>query len=500
MKLSACLKRRLAWSQIITWGFVIWTGLIFLGALNDTNFNPVGLTSLILTSLGTGFIFGFVIWRFQLGALIKRYRWFLTVVAVGIALIWQLLVVTQVSAPIGFSAGELQRSLLNPAVGQHLLARNPSNFFPTYLQHWLLVQFHLAPSWVNLNLINLSFFDFSLLLNLINVFLLNRSALMPLIWVQSGLMVTMIQVIVPGADIMVLPFVSLLMLGFVINRTLGRDGRLNGWQLLGTLGFSLGALGTWLLKPSALVLLVAIAGWSLMKFWTSSKKWSVIKTGLFKGLVFLLIVTSGGVVANQVKQHNDFIQITDQQELPLSHSLALGLTAPGGSNVNQTKKMRQLATKSERNKYAEKIIFHQLRNYGMVGLGQYFVTKNYHNTSDGTFGWYRGDHPYISKRPQHKLQQLYYRTGTHFHDYQFLAQLFWVACLGLLILGFRVTGSTVQVLRLAWMLGLTVLLLFEGGRSRLLIQFLPELLLLLGLTYQAAWQKLMRLAHVFVTK
>ncbi|WP_252895373.1 hypothetical protein [Fructilactobacillus florum] len=65
---------------------------------------------------------------------------------------------------------------------------------------------------------------------------------MPLIWVQSGLMVTMIQVIVPGADIMVLPFVSLLMLGFVINRTLGRDGRLNGWQLLGTLGFSLGAL------------------------------------------------------------------------------------------------------------------------------------------------------------------------------------------------------------------------------------------------------------------
>ncbi|WP_054690424.1 hypothetical protein [Fructilactobacillus florum] len=113
MKLSACLKRRLAWSQIITWGFVIWTGLIFLGALNDTNLNPVGLTSLILTSLGTGFIFGFVIWRFQLGVLIKRYRWFLTVVAVGIALIWQLLVVTQVSAPIGFSAGELQRSLLN---------------------------------------------------------------------------------------------------------------------------------------------------------------------------------------------------------------------------------------------------------------------------------------------------------------------------------------------------------------------------------------------------
>ncbi len=71
----------------------------------------------------------------------------------------------------------------------------------------------------------------------------------------------------------------------------------------------------------------------------------------------MLIVTSGGVVANQVKQHNDFIQITDQQELPLSHSLALGLTAPGGSNVNQTKKMRQLATKSERNKYAEKNYF-----------------------------------------------------------------------------------------------------------------------------------------------
>lgn len=65
------------------------------------------------------------------------------------------------------------------------------------------------------------------------------------------------------------------------------------------------------------------------------------------------------------------------------------------------------------------------------------------------------------------------------HDFYFIAQIWWIIWLGMLTFGTTKDYSKIkQMMRLAIIGGMLFLLLFEGGRSRYLIQFLPIFLML----------------------
>lgn len=65
------------------------------------------------------------------------------------------------------------------------------------------------------------------------------------------------------------------------------------------------------------------------------------------------------------------------------------------------------------------------------------------------------------------------------HDFYFIAQIWWIIWLGMLTFGTTKDYSKPkQMMRLAIIGGMLFLLLFEGGRSRYLIQFLPIFLML----------------------
>lgn len=67
-------------------------------------------------------------------------------------------------------------------------------------------------------------------------------------------MFSFIQIIVPYSDVMVMPFVSLIIWGTAMMK----QAQTNPTKLIGLLTFSLSSLAAYLMKPSAIILTIAI--------------------------------------------------------------------------------------------------------------------------------------------------------------------------------------------------------------------------------------------------
>ncbi|GAB2027628.1 hypothetical protein OfM2_15320 [Lactovum odontotermitis] len=157
-----------------------------------------------------------------------------------------------------------------------------------------------------------------------------------------------------------------------------------------------------------------------------------------------------------------------------------------------------------------KLIEQRLKDFGLPGYLQFLYNKYDANTSDGTYGWgfYHQDFfmgqnlnkskalaPFINSSFGKFLRSFIYRnnpvdqtkdTSTHVYVYRLLSQLVFIL---------MVIGVFLSVIRKEdynfnhiWLLltlmgGMAFLLIFEGGRSRYLIQFLPSIVLLSGIGY-----------------
>ena len=124
-----------------------------------------------------------------------------------------------------------------------------------------------------------------------------------------------------------------------------------------------------------------------------------------------------------------------------------------------------------------------LKNYGPFGYLQFLLKKNTNNTSNGAFGWLQEGN-FILAPATNRLQQLVYPNGSHLLDYFFISQVVWIILIVILTLGYKSpknSESIIMILKLSIIGSLMYLLLFEGGRSRYLIQFLPQIILLAGI-------------------
>ncbi|KRM92353.1 integral membrane protein [Fructilactobacillus florum DSM 22689 = JCM 16035] len=316
------------------------------------------------------------------------------------------------------------------------------------------------------------------------MWLLKRNAVKPLIIIQATLMFSFIQIIVPYSDVMVMPFVSLIIWGTAMMK----QAQTNPTKLIGLLTFSLSSLAAYLMKPSAIILTIAILiGISLHFLQVKFTKKNVLAYGLSL-LVFLLIFVCGIKSFNNFTYHNDVVKIKHDQGQPANHFIAMGITGNGAWSPEQVNTTNRMKTTKERSDYSNHIIKKQLKKQGIFGMIQFFIAKNYSNTSDGTFGWYRGDGPYtdVNKPTKNLIQDIYYQNGKYYKDYSFVAQIFWILLISLIIFGIGYLSEFSQMLRLSILGGLTFLLIFEGGRSRYLIQFLPIFLTLAVLSFDSA--------------
>ncbi|EKK20424.1 hypothetical protein [Fructilactobacillus florum] len=465
--------------------FLIWMIANLVGTLNDQSLNPWGLTSALVKFGLILAILALIIFKTRLWKLIKEHQNIFIAILIFLALVWQIVVIKSTSAPIGWDVGSIHGSLFDPKSASIYLSQNPNNTFLFFFQYLILKYFNASPTWLNVNFINLICFDLSLLINVFSVRLLKKDAVKPLIIIQAVLMFSFIQIIVPYSDVMVLPFVSLIILGFAILK----KTKTNTAKISGLLTFSLASLTAYLMKPSAIIVTIAILiGFFLQFLQIKFTKKNVLTYGLSL-FIFLAIFIIGVKSFNTFTYHNDFVIIQKDKGQPVNHFISMGITGTGGWSAEQGRVTYTiLKTTRERSSYSNKIIKKRLKEQGIFGMIQFFIAKNYSNTSDGSFGWYRGDGPYTdtSKPTKNLMQNIYYQNGKYYNDYKLIVQVLWILLLSLIILGIGYLSEFSQILRLGALGGLTFLLIFEGGRSRYLIQFLPMFLMLATLSFGSA--------------
>mgnify|MGYP005760017897 CR=1 FL=1 len=217
------------------------------------------------------------------------------------------------------------------------------------------------------------------------------------------------------------------------------------------------------------------------------------------GIKHLLVLLCGlflcvGVVSG-LKKQDVVVHVDPAKALPSSHYMAMGMVQDGGYYYPDVVLNNSIKDPKKRSRANVKLIKQRLKRRGAAGYLAFLYRKNKLNTMDVTFGWGidagagylipsgRFQTWLIKRIPQkifmsfdQNLQRVV--ANRAWNGWAIGFQLAWIAViLGLLANSFS-TGSHEFLLKLAITGGLLYLLLFEGGRSRYLVQFLPFFVLI----------------------
>lgn len=420
--------------------------------------------------------------------------------------VWQIVFVTYVHPAAGFDAGALHYAAVSH---RHVLETNVTAYYslnqnnlPIMLaMRWLVV--HTGQnSWQFFDYLTLGMVDLSALLNLLTVVVLKRRYLGVSLYLHAAWLAVFPSILMPYTDAWVLPFVSLMLLCAAL---IGHPtaSLLRKWVTAAVLGITIAI--TYFIKPSAIIPVIAMIIVAGLTWLTQDRRLTGRGVALTAGVILLASLTAGGtyLTLNQAVQHQDYIQIDKSRAIPAIHFAAMGVYGEGGYNAKQAIAMAVLPTAEQKTAYSKQMLVTRLKQLGPLGYLKFLVLKQRNNTADGTFGWLKEGHFFREnqKPSQHgfanKLKNYIYLYGTHIADFRFVAQVWWVGLLTLIALGWGDQRGFREILRLSLIGGFIFLLLFEGGRSRYLIQYLPCFLLLATFAVNRSWATIQLLISQF---
>lgn len=238
-----------------------------------------------------------------------------------------------------------------------------------------------------------------------------------------------------------------------------------------------------LVKPSLIIFDIALLITKLLELKRVKKP---LKTIIIFALSFSLIY----VPFNYYKSHNSVVQIKSTKAIPANHFIAMGMTGNGGYNNDDVLANHRIKKLSERKKYNNRIIVKRLKEFGVAGYIKFLVLKQINNTSDAGFGWGMdaGQNyliPFGKKISiQGIMRKIYLNNQAYveinWNGWKVINQLIWTIALVFMIFATIKVDNSLTI-KLTILGGFVFLLLFEGGRSRYLIQFLPYLITLSSL-------------------
>lgn len=361
----------------------------------------------------------------------------------------------------------------------------PNNISMLLMEHYILKISNLKLTWMNLAYISALFVDISAVLNVliiknINRNLVNTSIVINCIWILLFPMV-----IVPYTDTWVLPFVSGYLLLYVLIK------RENKKILLFSFLMSICAIMAYFLKPSAIIPFFAIIIYELTR--VIDRKFHLKKIDYLIFICCLLGGVGTYISGRHIINNQSVINIIPGRSVPIVHYVNIGMKGEGKYNFEDDMKMYSLEDKKDRVDYSVGEIKKTLKGYGVGGYLKFLILKQQLNTSDGTFGWLQEGN-FITRKARSSLQQVYYPDGKYLDDYKYIAQGIWTLGIAVLFLTMFSTGKYQSVLKLSLIGGFIFLLIFEGGRSRYLIQYLPVLLTILAISWDNFLVKLNKIA------
>lgn len=448
--------------SIINILFTIFIGLTFYFTLTSSNLllnsqtttwvtmvMLLGLVGIIIIMITDNFVKRFARSVYQSG-------WLGMLVLGILLLIWQIFFIVATHPAIGFDVNMLHQAWINPnqAKVRGYFSQNYNNLPILLLQNWILTKFH-STSWLVIDSVTLFLVNLSALINIVTMYLVSKDKVRLLWYLQIIFLAFFPMIIIPYTDTWVLPSVSLILLGFV-----GMSS--HSFNLIYRILFSVMAgvatVITYYIKPSGIIPAIAFIIVGIVYLCNIPGKKQLLRA--FCLLVFLF--GSGAitfVLGQNIISNQKYVSIDKSLEIPSIHFVNMGMSGTTGAyNPHDALMMAKLPKKQDKIAYSKKMIRKRLKQRGFGGYISFLIRKQGYNTAD----------------------------GKNVSVFRFISQLIWISLVGILFFGWKYHDLVSDGLRLSLIGGFLFLLIFEGGRSRYLIQFLPSIIILIPIVWQSS--------------
>ncbi|MGL9815681.1 hypothetical protein IGK51_002285 [Enterococcus sp. DIV0098] len=479
----------------INYCYLFFVGLTFFGAIRSKNLNISELPHMFVFFLFFSVIILFIILAhsslkssvilFMKRALffLKRKIFIITLILFISTITCQIFVLMNVTTAIGWDVGGVISNVSNPSRINDYLSVYPNNqlyFFIMYFYNIVISSFspELSGQWIIFQIFNIILIDVAaLILYMGTKGLFNKKVAYLSLYLYMGLFMLSPWIMVPYTD-----QISLLLVTIVLY-LYSNLKNISGLPFLLTvivLGIIIGV--SFLIKPSSIIYAVA---WAIMKIikYIERPYWdwkNIILSGLVVISFCLPLIIFDHFMSNQ-----EIVKIDSKKAMPWTHFVMMGLSGNGGYNADDVKRDKDIKDPALRKESNVDIIKQRLRNHKPYGYTAFLIQKHFNNTDRGDFGWGTDGTPQIPKeksknRIQSFLRDLYYQQGKKTSIIRFCMQVIWLIIIIGLIYSHRINKDhfIVFCMKLTIIGAFLYLLLFEGGRSRYLIQYLPFFLII----------------------
>ncbi|MCI1940227.1 MAG: hypothetical protein LKJ24_07105 [Lacticaseibacillus paracasei] len=422
-----------------------------------------------------------------------------------LAALIQVIILLNTNTPLGWDVGSVVTVAIDPSIGSNYVSINPNNLFLISFYHSLYALFvspatSTANAWLFFQFVTVIGLDLSVFFLIYAVkSMFNLDVALMTYFIFYALFVFTPYIQAPYSDVAVLFPVSLTLVCLTL-----LDKKQHLWTKF-ALAFATAVLTAivFATKPSAIIIVIAwIIDKLVCEFLVNDS------TGRSQRILIVLCVALGFVGANRILSDVTTtytpIKIEKNQALPWQHFAYMGLTGNGGYNDKIKGDTLKLKETAKMRIYSLNGISRRLHELGIVGYLQFLTAKQMNNTARGDFTWGVDGIPLQPFRKakgsfQNRIRSLYLVGGSHTSDLSFCFQVIWILSLiGIMLSLFlfsRDGNEWSRILFLTIVGGFLYLLLFEGGRSRYLIQYLPALVPLAAWGWSTGIQAVEKYSH-----
>ena len=235
----------------------------------------------------------------------------------------------------------------------------------------------------------------------------------------------------------------------------------------------------YLIKPSLVILFIAaiIVTLPLLKKLIKSERLSII-------IIAMTVMASYGCYL-AYRNNNSFVTFDSSKSFSMTHFADMGTKNNGGYSQEDTVRDMQILDSKERQRADIQDWVTEFNRKGLTGYQVFLIRKQILNTSDASFAWGNDGEPFIRPYCKSNFAKLSRKLFIPKYNSALKAinDILWIITLIFMLFSLCAKDWITLLLKYVVLGFALFLLLFEGGRSRYLIQFLPYVFLLSGIGF-----------------
>lgn len=404
---------------------------------------------------------------------LKTYNKMLIIIGLTCVVLWQLYLVLALS---GFNIWDpgiiIYKAMKKPIWVKDYFSYNPNTLFLMFYEHWVWIAFnkpsiqHLT---IILNLINLSIFDFSLVV----LYKMLKEKISKIVLGFSVLLMGITPwYCIPYSDILAFAlsvFTLYLLLSLHNKKSISRL-------------IEIGSIFTidYLVKPSLVIVFIA---YFIVRAFLGGIKLN--RSNVVRSLIIIITIFLELSLFNVYKFNNSIVEIDKNKALPMMHFADMGIQGKGGYYLPDVLHDYAIKDPDQRKKEDIMIWKERFEKMGILNYESFLIRKQVINTVDASFNWDKNDiflKPYRKKNNFTKVAwQLFLKDSAKSgfcSPLMLFEEIVWASLFFFMLFNITDNSYFSQLLKYTVVGFFIFLLLFEGGTSRYIIQFLPYLLIL----------------------